>query len=122
MGCILQLHYPSWAKMHFISRSILILAASLGATFVAAQQVLEVTIRDYTYDPPRLTVRRGDTVRWLNQEKRTSHSIYLTGAGAFESPRIFPGESWSHTFTEPGEQVYRCGPHPEMEGRVMVTE
>lgn len=107
--------------MHFISWVSGVAMALAGGLPAAAQQIHEVSIQDYRYSPPALTVRRGDTVRWTNNEKRTSHSMLFT-ATAEESPRIFPGEHWSRHFAEPGQFVYRCGPHPEMEGRITVTE
>lgn len=83
---------------------------------------VEVTIRDYQYEPAELTVRVGTTVRWVNDEKRVSHSVLFTGPGGFESERFFPGESWEYTFDKPGSYPYSCGPHPEMHGIVTVTE
>jgi len=81
----------------------------------------EVLIADYQFRPPRLVVKAGTTVRWTNQEKRTSHSVRFTGEGGFEGERIFGGESWSHRFDRPGRYPYTCGPHPEMKGEVEVT-
>ena len=88
----------------------------------ASAQTAEVGIREYKYDPAELKVRAGTTVKWTNNEKRTSHSILFTGPGGFESERIFPGESWQRVFDKPGSYPYTCGPHPEMKGRVEVTE
>jgi plastocyanin len=82
-------------------------------------QTVEVQIRDYRFEPATVTIRAGDTVRWINAEKRVSHSVYFTSP-ALESERLFPGEAWSRTFPEAGRQPYRCGPHPEMEGMVVV--
>lgn len=88
----------------------------------AAAQTLDVSIRDYKYVPAVLTIKAGTTVRWINNEKRTTHSILFTGPGGFESERIFPGESWQRTFERPGRFPYTCGPHPEMKGEVIVTD
>lgn len=85
-------------------------------------ETVEVRIADYKYAPAELRVRPGTTVKWINGEKRTSHSILFTGPEGFESERIFPGESWSRTFERPGLYPYRCGPHPEMKGLVEVAE
>lgn len=101
----------------------LFLAVFLLATLAvrADTETIEVTIQDYRYEPAELTVRAGTTVRWLNNETRTSHSILFTGPDGFESERIFPGESWERTFDKPGVYTYSCGPHPEMHGIVTVT-
>jgi plastocyanin len=79
-------------------------------------------IAGYQFEPAQVTVRAGTTVRWINREKRTSHSVYFTGQDAFESDRLFPGESWSYRFELAGVRDYHCGPHPEMRGRIVVTE
>lgn len=97
------------------------LGGILGAVAVYAQAV-EVGIKDYHYHPHELRVKAGTTVKWTNQEKRTSHSILFLGKEGFESERIFPGESWERRFEQPGRYEYSCGPHPEMKGLVEVIE
>jgi len=81
----------------------------------------EVVLLDYQFSPAELRIKRGDTVTWINQEKRVSHSVFFLGSGE-ESERFFPGERWSRVFTLPGRYEYRCGPHPEMLGVVIVEE
>lgn len=88
----------------------------------AAEAGPVVEIRDYKFVPETLTVKAGTTVRWINQEKRTTHSVLFTGAGGFESERMFPGEGWQRRFDRSGSFPYTCGPHPEMKGRIVVTE
>lgn len=91
--------------------------ASLPA--VAAEHVVEIS--GYKYQPAVLEIKRGDTVVWINREKRVSHSVLFSGSGE-ESERFFPDEKWSRVFDEAGRFEYRCGPHPEMMGTVTVTE
>lgn len=101
------------------------LAVLWGLTFVACQalaQTVEVGIKDYKYEPAELQIKVGTTVKWTNNEKRVSHSVLFTGSGGFESERFFPGDSWQRTFDKPGVYPYTCGPHPEMKGRIEVTE
>ena len=102
-----------------------ILAVLWGLTLLAGQalaQTGEVGIREYKYEPAELKIRAGTTVKWTNNEKRVSHSVLFTGPGGFESERFFPGESWQRTFDKPGLYSYTCGPHPEMKGKIEVTE
>lgn len=77
----------------------------------------EIKIVQYAYQPAELEIARGETVIWVNREKRTSHSILIGGE---ESERLFPGERWSRRFDEAGRFEYRCGPHPEMSGLIIV--
>jgi plastocyanin len=88
----------------------------------AQAQQAEVGIRDYKFAPAELKVKAGTTVKWTNNEKRASHSVLFTGPDGYESERLFPGESWQRTFDKPGVYAYTCGPHPEMKGRIEVTE
>jgi len=67
----------------------------------------------------------GTTVRWVNVDKRTSHSVLAPEAGMPESDRAFPEEHVEFTFSMPGPVDYLCGPHWEtqdMVGMVTVTE
>lgn len=90
--------------------------------FQVAAQTVEVGIREYKFEPAELKIKVGTTVKWINQEKRTSHSVLFTGPAGFESERMFPGESWQRTFDKSGTHAYTCGPHPEMKGRIEVVE
>lgn len=84
-----------------------------------------VTMYKHTFCPPRLTVRQGTVVRFINVDRRTSHSFWFKDAGQAESERFFPGEGASITIDlAPGEHIYLCGPHWEQEkmvGRITVT-
>jgi plastocyanin len=93
----------------------------LSVAFPSAAEEHVVSISTYRFEPSKIRIRVGDTVRWLNMEKRTSHSV-LFSAPDMESERLFPGESWSRRFDSPGTIVYGCGPHPEMSGTIEVTE
>lgn len=100
----------------------LIVPVSHAAGAAGTAEAAEVAIVDYKFIPSELKVSRGTTVKWLNKEKRTSHSILFLEPGASESDRLFPGDTWSRTFDKPGTYPYRCGPHEEMKGRIVVTE
>jgi plastocyanin len=104
-----------------LGAALLALSVSAGAA-VAANGVAEVKIENYKFDPPELKVKAGTTVKWVNNEKRTSHSVIWLGAGGFESERMFPGESYQRRFDKPGTYPYTCGPHPEMKAVIVVTD
>lgn len=86
----------------------------------SAQQTVEVVIQNYRFEPAEVRIRAGDTVRWINREKRTSHSVLFASEQGGESERFFPQESWERRFDAPGTYSYSCGPHPEMKGDVVV--
>lgn len=85
-----------------------------------AQETSEVRIEGYRFRPPEVRIRAGDSVRWVNREKRTSHSVLFPAEGGLESERLFPDESWERRFDQAGRYEYHCGPHPEMKGVVLV--
>jgi plastocyanin len=106
-----------------LAAGLLLLAAlTLAPAAAPAGAVAEVRIENYKFDPPELKVKVGTTVKWVNNEKRASHSVIWLGPGGFESERMFPGESYQRRFDKPGTYPYSCGPHPEMKGTVVVTE
>ena len=92
---------------------------------------------DFWFEPPVISVKEGDTVTWINED-REGHTItsgtgsgrfgWMGGSefgkrtGLFDSDRFMKGESWSFTFNERGLYTYYCTIHPWMEGVVAVGE
>jgi plastocyanin len=105
----------SWQKGALALPVLLSIAAQ-------AQDAYTVRIENYRFTPPEVSIRVGDTVRWNNHEKRTSHSVILPIAGVPESERMFPDDSWSYRFDQAGRYEYHCGPHPEMTGVIRVGD
>ena len=96
-----------------------------GQPSSAVEDAEVVLMYKYNFCPGQLSVKAGTTVRWVNVDKRTSHSVLSPDAGMPESDRAFPEESVEFTFTVPGPVDYLCGPHWErrnMVGMVTVTE
>lgn len=86
------------------------------------QGVTVVTMYKYNFCPAQITVPLGTTVRWVNVDKRTSHSVLVKKSGTPESDRAFPEEIIEFTFLVPGPQDYICGPHWESHDMIgMVT-
>ncbi len=82
--------------------------------------VVEVDISGFSFGPGELRVRPGTTVRWVNRDP-VAHTATGDGGG-FASPFLGPGETWTHTFQEPGRYDYHCAPHPFMTAAVVVEE
>jgi len=82
-----------------------------------------VKLYKYNFCPANVTIKAGTTVRWVNVDKRTSHSVWLKDAKVDESERFFPEETWEYKFENPGDYPYLCGPHwkeEDMRGFVKV--
>jgi plastocyanin len=103
-------------------RGVLLAAAVLAAAPGFAQEAVRITIAQHRFNPPRITVKAGTTVAWVNADRRSGHAVRSTGPAGFQSPLLMAGQSWAHTFDKPGVYQYACGPHPEMEGTIEVTE
>ncbi len=105
--------------------ALLALALFLGCPSQQARaegRVAEIGIDQYKFIPAEITIKVGDSVRWTNREKRTSHSIFFSTEGLPESERLMPEETWERKFSRPGVYPYTCGPHPEMKGAIRVNE
>ncbi|WP_309491350.1 cupredoxin domain-containing protein [Trinickia mobilis] len=84
----------------------------------AAPGTFVVTIEQMRFDPPVLTVRRGDRVVWVNQDL-VPHTASATSK-AFDSHSIAPNASWSYVARTPGNYPYGCDFHPTMRGTLVV--
>ncbi len=89
--------------------------ASGGAHSAATHSVKLQNIR---FHPGTLSIKRGDTVRWLWEDKGTEHNV--TGSG-FKSKTMGSG-SFSVRFTKAGTFNYRCTIHVAegMKGKIVV--
>ena len=104
-----------------IPATILLILCSLSA-FAGGNEPL-VTIKKFKFIPAEITIKKGQTLRWENQEKRQYHSVWFEALGE-EEPEdyLFPEDTYDRQFNQAGKFPYRCGPHPEMLGTVIVTE
>ena len=75
-------------------------------------------MRTMTFLPKRLEIAPGTTVTWTNNDQLV-HTI-TADDGSWDSGPIEPGTTWSRTFTQPGEFVMHCTPHPFMKAIVVV--
>ena len=77
----------------------LVVAAATGA----ATTTLQITKNGFT--PSSITVNPGDTVTWHNADTKT-HQV-VADNGAFASPALTAGQTWSYTATKSGSFTYR---------------
>lgn len=77
-----------------------------------------VIIKATSYAPLELTVKRGDTVVWMNEDP-FPHTVTATG-GAFDSKSIAAGASWKYKARKAGDYAYTCTFHPNMKGTLKV--
>jgi plastocyanin len=76
-----------------------------------------VSISGFAYKPAALTISKGTTVRFANNDK-VAHTA--TRAGGFNTKRIGAGKAASVRFNARGSFNYHCTIHPEMRGKIVV--
>lgn len=75
---------------------------------------VEVDLRNIRFNPDRIVVKAGETVRFTNRDGFAHNVIQASpetlgkGDGLFQSPTLAAGESWSYTFEEPGTYPILC--------------
>lgn len=84
----------------------------------------EVIIFDFSFHPQGLSITRGDTVAWTNNDPEIytlsfvfeeNQSTYLL------SDPILPGASWSHEFANPTKLRYYCLERPWITGNLRIV-
>lgn len=99
---------------------VLISCAKLSANKTDYEKPVEVSMLKFKFIPQVLEIKAGQTVQWVNKEKRQYHSVWFEKLGEAESEYLFPDDTWSKKFNKPGIYEYLCGPHPEMIGKIIV--
>ena len=78
----------------------------------------QIKMQNTKFSPDDLTVDKGATVTWSNEDS-TTHTV-TAGNGAFNSGNLAPGKNFGYTFNETGTFDYSCTIHPGMKGKVTV--
>lgn len=83
-----------------------------------------VSLVDGDISPESITIRPGQTVRWLNKDNREFSLATIDGEaeapGELRSGVIKPGRSWDYQFEKEGTFEYRCLLRPRVKGTVNV--
>lgn len=83
-----------------------------------------ISIKEFEFMPPTVTVRAGDAVVWTNEED-SLHTVTAgtpeARTGMFDSGEFDTGETFEHTFPEAGSYPFFCDRHEFMRGVVTVT-
>jgi plastocyanin len=88
-----------------------------SASASAASDV-HVSIDNYAFKAPSVTIAPGTAVVWKNQDD-DPHTV-TADDGAFDSKGLGQGDTFRHVFTKPGKYPYHCSAHPYMKGTVIV--
>src|SRR2546429_619016 len=93
-------------------------AAAASPTPAAAVAASAVDIANFAFSPAAITVKAGTTVTWTNRDE-DAHTVAISGSPV--SRPLQTGETYTHTFAQPGTYSYLCTIHPTMRGTVVVT-
>ncbi|MFM0472708.1 cupredoxin family copper-binding protein [Paraburkholderia strydomiana] len=94
------------------------MVALLAANAIAAPKTYVVAIENMRFNPPDLTVKRGDRVVWINKDIFPHTATAETRA--FDSRSIAASASWSYEPGKAGTFPYGCTFHPTMHGALTV--
>ncbi|MFT6783624.1 MAG: plastocyanin/PKD repeat protein, partial [Saprospiraceae bacterium] len=84
------------------------LNANLGADVIH-----KVEVRDFDFLPLEITVRVGETIRfvWKGDIPHTSTSDAISGPDSWDSGLLFKGDTFDIIVNTPGDHPYYCIPH-----------
>ena len=110
---------PSTASLSAALAAALLLF-SFVSFFSAPAMAADVTVKidNFTFDPPRLTVKAGTAVTWYNEDD-IPHTVAASDK-AFKSKVLDTEDKFAFTFTTPGTYEYFCSLHPHMTGTIVV--
>jgi plastocyanin len=110
------------ATIALVAATVLLLAlwtssqAAAGPT-ASASATAKVSISNFKFHPPTLTVAKGTRVVFSNASG-VAHTA--TRGGAFDTRRIKPSGSVAVRFAQKGTFSYHCKIHPFMHGTIVV--
>jgi plastocyanin len=89
------------------------------AVAAAANVAAEVEMAAFRYLRDTVYVARGQAVRWINADA-VEHTVTFDAGGPQSSATLPARGAFVTTFDRPGTYAYRCTPHPNMQGVVVV--
>lgn len=106
-----------------MTRFLLLCAClTVGAAPAPTPAPMEVAQRGRRFDPATLSVRRGDTVQFVNDDGVLLHHAFLIDdAFSFDIGEQTPGARTPVRFTTSGQFMVLCGIHPKMKLAVAVA-
>ena len=106
-------------------RRVLLLIAAVALVAAAAPaeagKVAKVDLGTSYYAPAKVTIKRGDKVRFKWNPSFDLHDVNVkSGPQRFKSPLQASG-TWTRKFTKPGKYVLYCTQHSDM-GMTLVVK
>jgi plastocyanin len=80
----------------------------------------DVVIDNFTFAPPKLTIKAGTKVTWVNHDDVPHTATSSVKPRAFDSGTLDTDAKFSFVFTTPGTYDYFCAVHPKMTAQIIV--
>jgi plastocyanin len=106
-------------RIVILSTVAVLALAVTGASQPASTATKAVKITATAFSPASVTINTGDAVKWTNSDTK-NHQV-VANNGAFASPTIAPGKTYTHVFGTAGTYRYHDALHPSLTGRVVVN-
>jgi len=112
-------------SQRFLAAFILLAGLSFSSNTFA--KVYTVAVSNYKFDPKEITIKVGDTVKWVNPDGHHNvngqKSVYPSNPVSFGNA-VGMGWTYQFIFDTAGTYDYQCDPHTffGMFGKVTVTQ
>jgi len=78
-------------------------------------------LKNLAVSPSEVTIKVGGTVMWKSEDTGLLHIIGWSKQPV-RAPGLKYGDSWNHTFTEPGEVIWFSTARPSLQGKIIIEE
>jgi plastocyanin len=78
-----------------------------------------IDMKNIQFSPKDVTVKAGQTVKWVNQDT-VDHDVKADSGASFKSDLFGKGESFEWKADKAGTVSYVCTVHPGMTGKLTV--
>jgi plastocyanin len=82
----------------------------------------DVKIKDMAFDPDKLEIQVGETVKWTNEDDRDHTVTCKQKENGFKSGNLGNGDTFEQKFEKAGKYSYNCSYHPRMKGTITVKD
>lgn len=81
-----------------------------------------VEINSFGFIPQTITIKKGDSIKWVNKDSQPHQVVIDFGASRIEGKILEENEEYSLRFMEQRDYDYYCGIHPSMTGKIIVQD
>jgi plastocyanin len=108
------------ANTNPVSHNSTAASASTTRSTLSSDPSYTVTIKNFAFQPSTLTVGKGTTVTWVNEDS-VGHTVTSNDGKFPSSGNLNNGDTYRVQFNDPGSYGYHCAPHPFMTGTINVN-